>query len=233
MAAPAPCLNARYPATPLSVRVIRGEVEEVARGCGLAGEALGDVLLAVSEAATNAVVHGSVGREDAQVEVVVELTDLEMLVTVSDSGNGLRPNADAAGLRAGLSIIAVLTGHLDIRSSATGTEVRMAFLRSGETVDTDDGLRQLGDAAAREREGALERLDAALIEQHRLRAIFDGAIGTSTEVRAYARLQAAGEQVAARQAWANWIGTASERGLARARRRRLRTPRRIEHVPGA
>src|SRR5688572_2060916 len=92
IAAPAPCLNARYPATPLSVRVIRGEVEEVARGCGLAGEALGDVLLAVSEAATNAVVHGSVGREDAQVEVVVELTDLEMLVTVSDSGNGLRPN---------------------------------------------------------------------------------------------------------------------------------------------
>jgi anti-sigma regulatory factor (Ser/Thr protein kinase) len=215
------------------VRVIRGEVEEVARECGLVGEALGDVLLAVSEAATNAVVHGSVGREDAQVEVAVELTELELLVTVSDSGHGLRPNADAAGLGAGLSIIAVLTGHLDIRTSTTGTEVRMAFLRSGETVATDDGLRQLEEAAALERKGARERLDAALIEQDRLGAIFDGAIGTSTEVGAYARLHAAGEQVAARQAWASWIETASDRGLARARRRRLRTPRRIEHVPSA
>jgi len=233
MTAPVPCLHVRYPATPLSVRVIREEVEEVARECGLVGEALGDVRLAVSEAATNAVVHGSVGREDAQVEVVVALTELEMLVTVSDTGDGLRPNADAGGLGAGLSIIAALTDHLDIRSSATGTEVRMAFRRSGETVKPDDGLRQLEEAATVERKGALDRLDAALIEQDRLEAIFDGAIGTSTEVRAYARLHAAGEQVAARQAWVNWIGTASDRGLARARRRRLRTPRRIEHVPGA
>jgi hypothetical protein len=109
----------------------------------------------------------------------------------------------------------------------------MAFLRSGETVETDEGLRQLGDAATREREGAVQRLDAALVEQDRLGAAFEGAIGTSTELRAYAQLQTAGQHVAARQAWANWIETASERGLARARRRRLRTPRRIEHVPGA
>ena len=208
-------------------------MEDVARGCGLAGEALGDLLLAVSEAATNAVVHGSVGREAAHVEVVVELTELEMLVTVSDSGHGLRPDADGDGQGAGLSIIAVLTGHLDIRSTATGTEVRMAFLRSGETVDTDEGLRQLADAATREREGARERLHTALAEQDRLGALFEGAIGTSTEAGAYARLHAAGEQVAARQAWVNWIGTASDRGLARARRRRVRTPRRIEHVPSA
>ena len=205
----------------------------VARECGLAGEALGDVPLAVSEAATNAVVHGSVGREDTEVEVVVELTELEMLVTISDSGHGLRPNADSDGQGAGLSIIAALTGHLDIRSTATGTAVRMAFLRFGATVETDEGLRQLRDAATQEREGALQRLDVALVEQDRLEAVFEGAIGTSTELRAYARLHAAGEQVAARQAWANWIETASDRGLARARRRRVRTPHRIEHVPGA
>ena len=39
--APVPRFRARYPATALSVRVIRGEVEAVARECGLAGEALG------------------------------------------------------------------------------------------------------------------------------------------------------------------------------------------------
>ena len=42
------------------------------------------------------------------------------------------------------------------------------------------------------------------------------AVGTSTELRAYVRLQVAGEEVAARQAWVNWIESASHGGLARA-----------------
>jgi anti-sigma regulatory factor (Ser/Thr protein kinase) len=211
-----PRFQGRYPAAALSVRVIRGEVEAVARECGLDGEALHGVLLAVSEAATNAVVHGSAGRGDAHIDLVVELTELEMLVTVSDSGNGLRPSAAPAGLQAGLAIIAIITGRLDIRTSDMGTEVRMAFLRSGEVVDTADGLRQLEDAASREREDAGQRLDTALSEQDRLGERLDEAIGTSAELSAYARLQAAGEEVAARQAWFNWIETASDGGLARA-----------------
>ena len=219
LAAPEPRFRGRYPATALSVRVIRGEVEAVARECGLDGEALHDVRLAVSEAVTNAVVHGSAGREDAHIDLVVELTELEMLVTVSDSGYGLRPSASPAGLHAGLSIIAIITGHLDIRNTETGTEVRMAFLRSGEVVDTADGRRQLEEAASQEREDAVQRLDAALVEQTRLGERLDAAVGTSTELRAYARLQAAGEQVAARQAWANWIETAADGGIARAQLR--------------
>jgi stage II sporulation protein AB (anti-sigma F factor) len=214
--APVPRFRAQYPATAVSVGVIRGEVEAVARECGLAGEALGDVRLAVSEAATNAVVHGSTPREDAHIDLLVELTELEMLVTVSDSGNGLRPSAAPAGLQTGLSLIAVITGHLDLRSSDEGTEVRMAFLRSGEVVDPAEGVRQLKDAANREHEDAVQRLNAALVEQDRLSELLDEAVGTSTELRAYVRLQIAGEEVAARQAWASWIETASHRGLARA-----------------
>ena len=38
----------------------------------------------------------------------------------------------------------------------------------------------------------------------------------STELRAYVRLQVAGEEVAARQASVNWIESASHRGPARA-----------------
>jgi anti-sigma regulatory factor (Ser/Thr protein kinase) len=210
-----PRFQGRYPATAPSVRAIRGEVKAIARECGLDGEALHDVLLAVSEAATNAVVHGSAERE-AHIDLVVELTELEVLVTVSDSGKGLRPSAGPARAHAGLAIIAIITGHLDIRSSDTGTEVRMAFLRSGEVVDTADGLRQLEDAARREREVAGQRLDAALSEQDRLSERLDEAVGTSVEFRAYARLQAAGEEVAARQAWLNWIETAAQGRLAQA-----------------
>lgn len=208
--APVPRFRARYPATALGVRVIRGEVEAVARECGLTGEALGDVRLAVSEAAANAVVASP--RRDAHIDLIVELTELEMLVSVSGSGNGLRPSAAPAALHTRLSIIAIVTGHLDIRTTDAGTEVRMAFLRSGDAVDPADGLRQLEDAASREREDALQRLDAALAEQDRLSQLLDEAVGTSTELSAYVRLQAAGEEVAAQQAWMNWIETASHAG---------------------
>ncbi|MFL5834454.1 MAG: ATP-binding protein, partial [Solirubrobacterales bacterium] len=80
-------------------------MEAIARECGLDGDALHDVLLAVSEAVTNAVVHGSAGPGDAHIDLVVELTELEMLVTVGDSGTGLRPSAGPARMHAGLAII--------------------------------------------------------------------------------------------------------------------------------
>jgi anti-sigma regulatory factor (Ser/Thr protein kinase) len=80
---PAPRFYAQYPATVSCVGVIRGEVEAVARELGIRGEQLGRVGLAVSEAATNAVVHGSAGRDDAHVGVRVDLSDLEMRFSIS------------------------------------------------------------------------------------------------------------------------------------------------------
>jgi hypothetical protein len=93
------------------------------------------------------------------------------------------------------------------------TEVRMAFVRPADVQDEDDAAQRLDDAAHRERDGARQRLHAALVEQDRLGSLLDEAVGTSTEFRAYARLQAAGEQVAARQAWLNWVENASYRGI--------------------
>ena len=64
-----------------------------------------------------------------------------------------------------------------------------------------------------ERHRAVQRLDAALGEQDRLRERFHAAIGTSTEFGAYVRLRNAGNQVAAREAWVNWVDDDSYRGL--------------------
>ena len=170
--------RARYPGAPVSVGIIRGEVAAIAGECGLEGEALADVLLAVSEAAANAVIHGSVGREDAHIELVVAVSDGVMLVTVSDNGNGLRPSSETAGLGAGLAIIAALTRCLEIRSTAAGTEVRMSFLRPGERRDNDDRLKQRGDAANGKRKRARPLLDATLLlEQDRLGDLLDGRPG--------------------------------------------------------
>jgi hypothetical protein len=67
--------------------------------------------------------------------------------------------------------------------------------------------------ASEERDRALQRLDVALVEQDRLGERFDAAVGTSKEFGAYVRPRAAGDQVAARAAWLNWVDDERYRGL--------------------
>jgi len=64
-----------------------------------------------------------------------------------------------------------------------------------------------------EHASAARRLDAALVEQSCARGLFDAAIGTSTELGAYVRLRAAGNQVTAREAWVHWVDDKRYRGL--------------------
>ena len=65
----------------------------------------------------------------------------------------------------------------------------------------------------KEHDSAVQRLDAGLVEQDRLTERYHGAIGTSSEVGAYARLRAAGADVAAREVWLHWIDEERYRGL--------------------
>ena len=67
--------------------------------------------------------------------------------------------------------------------------------------------------AGEQRNRAMQRLQAALVEQDRLGERFDAAVGTSTEFGAYVRLRAARDQVTAREAWVNWVGDDGYRGL--------------------
>ena len=67
--------------------------------------------------------------------------------------------------------------------------------------------------ASEERDSALRRLEAALVEQERLAERFDAAIGTSTEFGAYVRLRAAGDRIRAREAWVKWVDDEGYRGL--------------------
>jgi serine/threonine-protein kinase RsbW len=117
-----------FPGTPLGVAAARGEVEAVARDCGMDGLALGAVKLAVNEAVTNAVVH-AYAENEGRVSVTVELADKELAITVADTGAGLLPRADSPGLGMGLPLIAQLTERIDVRSDAGGTEIRMWFRR--------------------------------------------------------------------------------------------------------
>jgi hypothetical protein len=62
-------------------------------------------------------------------------------------------------------------------------------------------------------DSATQRLDVAEREQDRVRGLFDSAVGTSSELSAYCRLRAAGDEVRARQAWVNWVDDDEYRGL--------------------
>jgi anti-sigma regulatory factor (Ser/Thr protein kinase) len=182
---PVPRFRGRYAAKPSSVGVMRAEVAAVARECGVRGEELCDVRLAVSEAAANAVMHGSAGP-DARVGITVELTDTTMLVTISDDGPGIGPRNDGPGLGLGLFTIAVITGHLDMKTGTAGSSVHMRF--------------PIPRADAKEHDDAVRALKGALVEQDRVSEHLDRAVGTSSEVGAYARLRAAGTEVTLRQA---------------------------------
>ena len=62
-------------------------------------------------------------------------------------------------------------------------------------------------------DSAVQRLHAGRVEQERLGERYEAVVGTSTELGAYARLQAAGDHVAARETWLNWIDDEGYRGL--------------------
>jgi hypothetical protein len=64
-----------------------------------------------------------------------------------------------------------------------------------------------------EHDSALRRLELAMEDQNRSRARYQAAIGTSSELGAYTRLCAAGEQVAARAAWLDWVDDDNYRGV--------------------
>ena len=173
-----PRFRAQYSASPSCVGVICGEVEAVARELGIEGDQLNGVALAVSEAATDAVVGASTGRDDPPVRVRVDVADPKMLVTISG-----------------------------------GTEVCLTFLCPTPPAPARGTLAQLTAATGHVHDRAVQRLEEALLEQDRLGMSFDAAVGTSTEFGAYVRLQRAGEQVAARQAWLNWVDHESYHGL--------------------
>ena len=125
-------LDARYPAQPPQVAAIRRAVSAVARRGGADVETLIRLELAVSEAATNVVLHayrkpGARGHIHVTACVDRETVD----VTVRDDGCGMAPRPDSPGMGLGLSLMASEADGFAVRSvDGGGTEVNMSFALS-------------------------------------------------------------------------------------------------------
>jgi anti-sigma regulatory factor (Ser/Thr protein kinase) len=116
------------PAVPASVQRVRDAVRALAAG-RVSG--LGDVDLAVTEAATNVVVHAyrdrAAGDAPGVLRLAVRREDGFLRVSIADDGVGLSPRHDSPGLGFGLGLIARFADELEIEQISPGTRVIMRF----------------------------------------------------------------------------------------------------------
>lgn len=130
-AAERPPLHLSLPAVPASIPTFRLAVREFARTRGF--EDTQPMALAVTEAATNAVLHAYVDApEPGPIELVGRDETGGILVSVSDQGHGLRPRGDSPGLGLGLPMMQRSAAEVSFRGPPqrpAGTEVRLRFAR--------------------------------------------------------------------------------------------------------
>jgi serine/threonine-protein kinase RsbW len=118
--------EATFPSSPPGVGAMRREIAAFAARAGMDEEGVGSVRLAVSEAATNAVVHAY--REAAgELQVRAWVDGRELMVIVCDTGLGLAPRPDSPGLGLGMPLMASVTSRFRVVSDGVGTEIHMAF----------------------------------------------------------------------------------------------------------
>jgi serine/threonine-protein kinase RsbW/stage II sporulation protein AB (anti-sigma F factor) len=90
-----------------------------------------DIVLAVSEAATNAVVH-AYGARTGTLTLVAQMQDGRLHVLVRDHGRGIAPPDDTPRTGHGLALMEHVAASLEILGSPAGTDVVMTFDLSAE-----------------------------------------------------------------------------------------------------
>jgi len=118
-----------FEATPRAPEAGRRAIRQFAAGAGPTASALGAIMVCVSEAMTNVVLH-AYRHEDrpGRVEIEAELDGDALSVRVRDQGRGLEPRLDSPGLGLGLPLISQLSASSEIVSPKRGgTEIVMRF----------------------------------------------------------------------------------------------------------
>jgi serine/threonine-protein kinase RsbW len=135
--------EARLEVRPEAIVRARGLVGDAAREAGLRRERIDDLLVAVSEACTNAIeAHTSIDT-DERVVVRCWVDDNGLEVRISDRGPGFDPAGlpdhppvtDPARLKfergLGIPLIRALVDVVEFSSSGKGTEVRLVMRHAG------------------------------------------------------------------------------------------------------
>jgi serine/threonine-protein kinase RsbW len=122
------------PAKPEYITLVRLALTGLAGLRPLPDETIGDLKLAVTEAASNSVRH-AYANGDGVVEIVYELQDDRLVVEVADNGQGfihppvadVRAALDEGGL--GIAIIQALADEFEVGSRPDGGGSRLRFVK--------------------------------------------------------------------------------------------------------
>ena len=122
-------LDLRAPARPESISGLRRQVMAfVSERDASDPHAVG---LAVTEAATNVILHAYRHGPEGELRVVVCAEPDRFVVVVRDWGSGLLPRSDSPGLGLGLPVIASLATDFRVEAAqGQGTLLRMHFARA-------------------------------------------------------------------------------------------------------
>ena len=118
----------RYPAAASTVPAIRHAIARLLGATSLDPQRKADVLLAVTEAATNAVVHGSTLPTD-RIDLEAELQRDSLTVTIRDYGPSIVREAPptSPGLGVGLPLISALADDTEFHHAHPGTRATLHF----------------------------------------------------------------------------------------------------------
>ena len=114
------------PAHQDSLALLRHVVRGFRDAYAIERETMDDIVLAVSEAATNVVVH-AYGHRRGTMTVVARVEDERLHILVRDHGRGIAPPADTPKLGHGLALMQHVAASLDVVGSPAGTDITMIF----------------------------------------------------------------------------------------------------------
>jgi anti-sigma regulatory factor (Ser/Thr protein kinase) len=121
-------LRIRLPAIPASLAVIRARLRTWLPTAQVTPSAAADVLLAIGEAASNAVEHAVRGTAgDVELEVTARATTTGLALTVKDNGHWQTPErSERSGQRGhGSRLMSALVDTVTITPTPQGTTVEM------------------------------------------------------------------------------------------------------------
>jgi anti-sigma regulatory factor (Ser/Thr protein kinase) len=121
-----PELRITLPAHKDSLGLLRHVVRGFRDAYGIASATMDDIVLAVSEAATNVVVH-AYGPRPGTMTVVARSDGGLLHILVRDHGRGIAPPADIPRLGHGLALMRHVAESLEVVGTPAGTDVLMTF----------------------------------------------------------------------------------------------------------
>lgn len=140
-----PELRITLPARAGSLVLLRHVVRGFREGYAIGAQRMDDIVLAVSEAATNAVLH-AYGQPGGTITVCA-LVDGDLLsVLVRDHGTGIAPRDHTPVPGHGLALMRHVSKSMQIVGSPAGTDVLMTF---GLALAVDGGAARRGRDATR------------------------------------------------------------------------------------